>query len=148
MLLLKLLAMIPSSLLEPLAAMLFWLTYPLTGRDRQLIEENVWRVYHLPAHSSFTQTFVRQVLRSQALCTLEMLKYTFDRERVQIEGFADLKQKISQAESLGKGHIVITPHLGSWELAGHFGALAAQRPLYVLAKPSKSKYLTKIFIGF
>ena len=144
MLLLKFLAGLPAFLLEPLAIALFWLTYPFAGRDRQLVEENVWRVYRLPSHSSFSRMFVRQVLRSQVLCTLEMLKYTFHRNRVHIEGFEELKQKIAQAELLGAGHIVITPHLGSWELAGHFGALAAAKPLNVLAKPSKSPYLTKV----
>ena len=56
---------------------------------------------------------------------------------VRFDGLEKLQELTTRAENAGKGHLIITGHLGSWELVGHTAANACERPFYALAKPSR-----------
>jgi KDO2-lipid IV(A) lauroyltransferase len=126
-----------------MVSLIYLLAYPFVNRDIRIISDNVNRVYHLPPHSSFTKTFAKQNLTTQALILLETIKYLFKPKVFRIVGLEEAAVVLRRASQDG-GVVVIAAHHGSWELAGHLAAKLLDRPFYVLAKPSKSKWLTPI----
>ena len=144
MLLLKILAAVPTALHGILVSFLWWIALPFTGRERQLILANIERVYHMAPNTSFARTFVRQVLESQLRVYVETIQYVFRPKRVKINGVEECRNFIASCTKKKRGVVVITCHLGSWELGGHFIALALGRPFHVLAKPSRTKWINPI----
>lgn len=142
MFILKLLARIPGFLLEPLVLCLYYLSWPFTARERSVIVTNAKHV--LGYSDKKAKDFAAAVLQKQTLIYLETLKFVFFPDRVQVEGVQAFLDAVGKSESSGSGHVVITAHLGSWELAGHFCAVGAKSPIYVLAKPNKKKWINPI----
>lgn len=115
----------------------------LARRDRQRLEYNIHRIYGLPPESHFARMFSRQVFREQVAIALETMRVIRYPDLAKVIGFHELRAQVSQAEASGRGHIMITAHLGSWELCAYYAQKAASRPLHVLAKPAKRKFLTR-----
>jgi KDO2-lipid IV(A) lauroyltransferase len=117
----------------------------LLKRDQKLIASNVQRVYALPPHSSFSQSFQQQVFRSQWCVLMETLRANLsEKDPVQVEGLEDLARVTRDLMAAGKGLIIITGHLGNWEFVARYTARASGRRFNALAKPSKLPELTKI----
>lgn len=141
--LLAFIAAIPSALHWCLAVVLYYVAYPFAGRDRRVIQSNVDKVYKLPAHSEFSKLFVKQNLRTQLLIMFETIKYVFRPQELQIVGMEEARAILEPA-SKDSSVVIIAAHIGSWELAGHAAAVCFDRPFHVLAKPSKSKWVTPV----
>lgn len=128
------LAYIPRGLLEPICNMLVVLTWPLTRRARNIASQNIQRVYGLPPHSRQQRLFIKQVLSSQILCAIETVRFLYRPHEVSIDNVSAVQGLLEPCES---GLILISGHIGSWELAGHFAAKFTPNKLYVLAKRPK-----------
>jgi len=128
---------LPASLFPLLATVTYWLALPFAQRDLRQLQRNVQRIYGLPPGTHFARLFERQVLRHHVICILETLRLIQEPKRIQVAGIEDLQANVRQAEAGGKGHIVVTAHIGSWELCAYFGRLVASRPFSVLAKPMR-----------
>jgi len=139
---LKLISLLPGWSIEPVAVTIYLLTWIFTARDRRIICGNAERVLRLTPKEA--QVFARQVLQQQLIIYVETLKYIFDRKSVKIDGLEELSAKIRPSQSYDQGLVVITAHLGAWELAGHFCAVASGQTLVVLAKPNKQKWLNPL----
>lgn len=61
---------------------------------------------------------------------------------VRVEG----EELLEQALADGKGLIIITPHLGSWELSGLY--VSTRVPITYLYRPPKIRALEKVMTGF
>lgn len=138
----RVLAAMPLWALSGLSGVLAPLVRLAAGRDRRQLSENVRRIYGLPAHSYFAQLFSRQVFKQQLLIALETMRLIRKPDLVELLGFDELADRVASAEAAGRGHIMITAHLGSWELCAYYAQKAAKRPLHVLAKPAKRRFLT------
>jgi len=136
------LAHLPASWLEAVASIGGWLHLHLARRSRRRLYLNLQRVYSLPRHSEFAKVFAAQVFRQQFLIALETLRQIRRPGCIKVLGFDGLKAQIAAAEATGLGHMLVTAHLGSWELCAYYAQKAASKPLHVLAKPSRSKLLT------
>ena len=69
--------------------------------------------------------------------TIETVKEFVFFNKVNVEGLDDLRINMQKAESMAsKGQILITGHLGAWELLGKFCAQSTDKNFYALAKPS------------
>lgn len=133
----------PSQWIPACARIFAFLAPLLLRRDRDLIASNLQRVYQLPAFSSFAQDFQRQVFRSQFTVLLETLKTSLaTQDPNQIEGLAELGQVVQELTRSGRGLIVVTAHLGSWEFVARYTAQASAQVFYALAKPSKLPEMT------
>ena len=112
-------------------------------KEWRQFDRNVETILGLPAHSEFARQFKDQVIRHQAACAIETIQAIYDPQKLQVEGFDLLTQHVKRAEAEGKGHLILTAHLGSWELVAFYGALAASNPFRVLAKPARRPAMTE-----
>lgn len=117
---------------------LFW------SKDRRLLQKNVTAVYGLASHSRFMKMFERQVLDHQLAASFETISNAVSSQtRVELEGLEQTHEAVTESLRAGKGLIVVTAHLGSWELVASSVAKGAGVPFNALAKPSKNSAFTK-----
>ncbi|SMF46681.1 lysophospholipid acyltransferase family protein [Pseudobacteriovorax antillogorgiicola] len=138
--------LIPKPFVRPLAASLLWLLRPVLGKEKEKLYRNLEEVLNLPRHSIFAKNFARQVLQHQIESGIESLVSAEKGPRhdpIEILGFESLEATISDLKAAGKGLIVITGHMGSWEFVAKYCALATGETFNALAKPSKSPAVTK-----
>ena len=135
------LAKIPPSLAGVLVWLIYILAYPFTSKERRIIKGNIQKVYNLPPGSSFAGDFVRQNLMAVTRIMLDTIRFAFFPDTYEIVGL-DEARDIFASVPKGCGAVIITAHLGSWDLAGYAARQTFGREFYALAKPSKSKWLT------
>jgi KDO2-lipid IV(A) lauroyltransferase len=115
-------------LIVELAVLLIW---PCMRKSRNIASLNVAKVYGLPRHTPQHSQFLRQMFRSQLVCAFDTIRYLYRPHTIRIDGV----QEVEEIFKTSNGAIVIiTGHIGAWELAGHIGALTLGRKFYVLAK--------------
>jgi len=142
---LRVAASVPASWIPWTSRVVGFLAPKLLPRDQKLIASNVQRVYALPPHSSFAQSFQQQVFRSQWCVLMETLRANLaPTDPVQVEGLEALAKTTRELMDAGKGLIIVTGHLGNWEFVARYTAQASGRRFHALAKPSKLPELTRI----
>lgn len=134
---------LPRPLVPAVATALAALAWPFQKKDRKLIDLNVQRVYKLPPGSHFSEMFAKQVLRSQVRCAFETFHAIAKPDSIKVEGYEELAANVAALEATGKPIVVVTAHMGSWELCAYYPRKAASKPFHVLAKPSRSEAFTK-----
>ena len=132
----------PPSAFGALARILLVIARPFAATEIKRIEKNVERVYGLPRGSVFSKAFERQNLRHQVECTLETVRGIQQPALLQVAGFEALQTRVGAAEAADKGVILVTAHLGSWELCAFYGRRAVAKRFHVLAKPARSAAAT------
>lgn len=116
---------------------------PLLKKEYRKLFTNLEEVYDLPRHSIFARTFAHQVLEHQVIVALEAVRVMGqDRDELNILGYDSFKESINRLRSHNKGVIVITGHLGCWELVARYSARATDSMFNALAKPSKNAAVT------
>lgn len=138
---------IPKSFLPFLVFLISGIMLFFSRRSARVIRQNVQKVYGLPEISSFSGAFVRQVMSCQVFLALETIRYIFRPSDVVIEGL-DKAKAMLQGASEDSGVVIIAAHHGAWELAGHCSARFLKGDFYALAKPSRSRWFTKILNQF
>jgi KDO2-lipid IV(A) lauroyltransferase len=132
-------ALWPARRLGGLTRLLTAALLPFAGKDRRQLRANVEAVYGLRAGTHFSQAFERQVYAHQVRCALETLRVIRGRTP-EVTGKAELEAHVAAAEAGGRGHVLVTAHLGSWELCAAYAQRAGTKPLHVLAKPPRSRF--------
>ncbi len=97
--------------------------------------QNNLRFIHPEWSEVEVKTFSKKVFRHFGTVLIEMAQMGFltreeCRNRIQLEG----REHIAAAVEKGKGVVMISAHLGSWEVAWHFYPLFFNRPLIGVAK--------------
>lgn len=118
------------------------------SRDRKVLRWNLEHVRGLRPGSEPFRDLERRVVRHQALSTLETIRGIYDPDSVRIDGIESLRSLMSELEAGGKGQILVTAHLGSWELISLAIFRAAGRPFYALAKPARTPGLDRLLKQF
>ena len=140
-------ARIPESFLPWVVFIVSLLLACVDRRSSRTIGGNVNKVYGLPENSGFASAFARQVKNCQVFLALETIRYIFRPDTVVIGGLEKAKTML-QAASLESGVVIIAAHHGAWELAGHCAARLLRGEFYALAKPSRSRWFTRILNEF
>ncbi len=137
-----LLRVMPPRLVSTFGTSLSMLLYRLARKDVKRICLNVSKIYGLPQHSSFSRSFARQVISHQVNSALEVFKESVSPNTLSMRGMEEFARCYKEQLAKGHGVIVITGHMGSWELVGQACALVGG-DFHALAKPSKLSQLTK-----
>lgn len=140
-LLFKLMARIPLPLLHGLANVLGYLMYHAMPRERTKIAENL-SIAQLPCDKPAIIRICQETIKSG----LE-LPVAFFRQPAQITTlFREIHgwEYIQAALSAKQGLLLLTPHLGSYDLAGRYISEQLPFPLTAMYKPPKIKILNEI----
>lgn len=129
--LLRLLARLPLPLLHALGAILGWLVYGSSARYRKYFNRNLERA------GMVGPRLRRTAIAEAGKCVLEApALWLRPLERVaelviEVRGWEEL----DRAAKRGKGVIVVTPHIGCWEIVGQY--VASRMPMTAMYRPPK-----------
>lgn len=138
------LAFLPRWLQSAMATLVAQVRLRVKSRDRETLFENIARIYALPRHSAFAQHFAKQLFRHQALNALETSRAIWDLDSLEFLGLDELTKHVRDLNTDKCGYLVITAHLGSWELAGQLlarinhGIAGKRDSFYAFAKAPSS----------
>ncbi len=111
------------------------LLFLLKGRDYHVTLKNIQQCFtELDEHEQ--KMLVRKSLINLAISGFEIpliwqkSKPWLQKKIKQVEGECDLVKALEQ----GKGCIILTPHIGCWEICSHYIAWHAQKPFQALYK--------------
>ncbi len=138
-----LIAALPNSAFTPLARCLTALVMVLKRKEVDRLGKNVELVYKLPAGTHFAKMFAKQVFFHQIVSNLESIKIIQKPHTAEFTGEPEFKAEVAKAEALGLGSIIISGHVGTWELLGILVSRQARAPMTVLAKRSKVAGVTE-----
>ncbi len=134
----------PKAHFDRLATLLYVVCRPFAGGEVRPLAGNVEKIYGLRRGTHFAVMFARQNLHHQLVCGLETMRAIQEPEIIEVSGLDALKDHVSAAEAAGRGHLLVTAHLGSWELCAYYGQKAGAKQFHVLAKPSRSRAVTAL----
>ena len=139
----SLFARLPLPFVHLLGVGLGWAAYGLAASYRKRLRENLG-ASRIAENSAQLKALIRANVAESGKAILELpfvwLRPTDDvLAKVRV---ADGWQAVQTAHAEGKGLIMLTPHLGGFELIGRY--LAAQFPITVLYRPPKLSWLEPI----
>ncbi len=136
-----LLGRMPKPYLPFLAEILAWILFYLARKDGRRIRSNIKRTYSQSSESLFSKSMVRQVIRHQVFMTLELIHEISKPKSISFCGEGDYKRLVDNYTDQGKGLIIVTGHIGCWELVAHAGANISGS-FNALAKPAGADFVT------
>ena len=136
----------PRGLARCMAGVLAWSVYVLHGRLRRVGQRNLEMAY--PELSSKSRRAkLRGVFRSLGMQLVEfcrMTRYTSENTRnwIRTEGL----DHYLAAKARGKGVLIVTGHMGAWELSSFYHSLMGY-PMSMIARPLDNRRLDKFVNG-
>jgi len=141
---LRLFAWVPRAACRVMAIGLLPIVFLAAFKERRQFFKNTEKILGLPKHSYFARIFSKQVARHQLHCQFETIKEIASPGSIVFEGETHLRDLLKKHYQAGRGVVVATAHLGSWELVGAKIAELSSRPFHVLAKPARFKLITRL----
>lgn len=127
--LLRLAARLPLPLLHAAGVVLGWVVYLLSPRYRRVLRSNLDAAGLGGLRSAVIGECGKTALEIPSIWLRPHARAV---ERVvEVRGW----EHVDVAASLGKGVIIVTPHLGSWEMAGQY--VSSRIPMTVMYRPPK-----------
>lgn len=136
-LLLRLLGSLPLPLLHGIGALFGQLFSLLPNRHRRITQRNLALTFPEMSERQRARLLVQSLQETGKTFMETALMWCGSRQRIlglvrQVEG----EELLQAALQRGKGVILAAPHLGSWELIGHY--IAARAPITCLYKPPRN----------
>lgn len=120
------------------------LHYIFAFGDRRIVAENLKAIFPEKTGRQIRRIRIR-VFRNFAKYLVDFFRFAkLDREYVKKHIRIENSHYIDEATSKGKGVVVVTAHLGNWELGGAVIALVGY-PFWVVVRPHKSKKVDDFF---
>lgn len=118
--------------------------YIFAGADRKAVTENLKAIFPEKPYAEIRRIRIR-MFRNFAKYLVDFFRFSlldkeYIKKHVTIEGL----DYYNEALAKGRGVIVLTAHLGNWELGGVVIALSGY-PLWVVALPHKNKKVDEFF---
>jgi KDO2-lipid IV(A) lauroyltransferase len=112
-------------------------------RDMAILRANLEHVLKLAPRSPAWRSLRRRVTEQQVAAVLETVRELLVPGTVEIFGREALGEVIATAQRAGRGFVLVTAHLGSWELVIGEVARATNGHFHVLAKRSRTAPVTR-----
>lgn len=135
---------LPLEISYRVAALISDLHYMFAAKDRSVVKENLKAIFPEKPDREI-RIIRRRVFRNFAKYLVDFFRFSrIDKEyiknNIKIENICYLDEALSK----NKGVIVLSAHLGNWELGGIIIALSGY-PFWVVALPHKQKDVDKFF---
>ncbi|MCE5333006.1 MAG: lysophospholipid acyltransferase family protein [Desulfobacteraceae bacterium] len=146
----RLTAVLPPRVLRAASSVLGSIVYALSSKRRNIAIRNVTTAFG----DTMSRSEIRRLARRSCAClfltAIEIVRSPFSLkgkefvrdERYGIEHLKPFFEKAKRIHDEADGCIFVTPHLGSWELLPHLGALIGI-PLTVIVRPLDNPYLER-----
>ena len=135
--LLRLVALLPLALAQAIGAGIGWLLWRIPNGPRQVAERNLAAC--LPEWSAAERDrLLRRNLMETGKGFMELgalWRWPGARVLALVQGVVAGEEALAAAVRAGRGAILLTPHLGSWEMAGLY--YSSRHPLTILYRPSR-----------
>ena len=135
--LLRLVALLPLALAQAIGAGIGWLLWRIPNGPRQVAERNLAAC--LPEWSAAERArLLRRNLMETGKGFMELgalWRWPGARVLALVQGVVAGEEALAAAVRAGRGAILLTPHLGSWEMAGLY--YSSRHPLTILYRPSR-----------
>lgn len=131
--LLKMLGAFPLPILHAIGAVVGWLVYAGSGRFRRYMREN------LAAAGYFEAAVMRSAAAHTGRSAMELPAIWTRRQEEVARLVVEVQdwELIERALAAGKGAILLTPHLGCWEITAQY--ISRHHPITVLYSPPKMR---------
>jgi Kdo2-lipid IVA lauroyltransferase/acyltransferase len=146
MLLLKLLARLPLPVLHGLGVVLGWLIYWAPGRHSARMRNNLYES-GLCAPGRDCRRLLRQAIGEAGKAIVELAPMwlrPYDKVLKLIRGTSGWEH-IDAARAAGQGIIIISPHIGCFEIIGQY--CAQQHPFTVMYRPPRQPALDALMVA-
>lgn len=108
----------------------------------------VWlKTYREDHPGGDARRFAREVFFHQGLMAVETIRFSYDRDSVTIDGL-DAYRELITARPEGTGAIILTGHIGSWEMLGAATAKVQGKPFAALAKAPDHPAVKKALVEY
>jgi|GEM_PF-4724185 len=114
------------------------------SKDYLHLKKNIKKVFNFEATSKNFSSLVSQNFKHFSLVLGESLKVAFLGKKIKIIGEEKVSALLEKIQH--KSFILVTAHLGAWDLLGNFYQKKTNNNCYALAKPSKSSFI-QIFLN-
>lgn len=128
------LTLLPRFSVEPTARSLGWLYRRLAPRKLERAQENLARALGEELDGDELDALARAAINHQACSLLDTVREVRRPGTLEIEGVDEFRRLVAAVESRGRGQILVTAHLGSWELLNRAATQAAVHGFFALAK--------------
>ncbi|NRA43772.1 MAG: lysophospholipid acyltransferase family protein [Oligoflexales bacterium] len=113
-------------------------------KETKWFEANLDKIWSLRPKSTFADMFIKQVYHNQIMVAFETILEVFFPGCITFEGINEFEAQMRPLEKEKQGQIMVSAHLGSWELIGYAASRISDCKFYALAKPSKYKAATAL----
>jgi Kdo2-lipid IVA lauroyltransferase/acyltransferase len=136
----RLFALIPLRLMHFLGAMMGWLIYWADARYAQRLRENL-QTSGIATEPAAFQRLLRRSITSAGKAFLEIFVIWFRPEAEVLKLVREVQgwEHVEAARAAGKGMLLLTPHLGCFEIAGLYSG--SRFPFTELYRPPKFAWL-------
>lgn len=113
-----------------------------SSKDYFHLKENIKKVLGFEEGSSEFFSFILKNIRHFCLVLGESLKVAFLGKKILVQGEKEASELLEKVRLEGEGSfILVTAHLGAWDLLGNFYQRKTNHSCYALAKPSRSSWV-------
>ncbi|OGA12980.1 MAG: hypothetical protein A3H32_03795 [Betaproteobacteria bacterium RIFCSPLOWO2_02_FULL_63_19] len=132
-LVLRMLGALPLPVLHAIGIIVGWLVYAVSGRFRRYLREN------LAAAGYVDPAIRRSAVAHTGMSAMEIPVIWMRRQEEVARLVAEVRgwELIERALAAGKGAILLTPHLGCWEITAQY--VSRRHPITVLYSPPKMR---------
>lgn len=144
--LLRLLARLPLPLLHGIGSVLGWLSWLIPNPNKTVTLRNLelcFPEWERAARHALAQRYLRELGKT---LTETMMLWLGDIDRLKTYGREVCGgELLDQALEQGKGVIIVSPHIGSWEYVGLY--CAALHPMTCLYRPARKQGLETVVVS-
>ncbi|TCV85133.1 lysophospholipid acyltransferase family protein [Sulfurirhabdus autotrophica] len=144
--LLRLIALLPLWLIHAVGGAMGWVVFHLSGRYAERMQENL-RLSRVFSDERNYKKLLKQVILETGKGILELLVVWLRPHDKVLDLVRECQgwSLVEAAQEKGKGIIVLTPHLGCYEIAGQY--FASKLPITVLYRPPRQKWLESLVVS-
>jgi lauroyl/myristoyl acyltransferase len=121
------------------AKFFFLSPYFRKSREKKVLAQNLYYIYGLEPFSIMSLRLSWQIMRHQLVTFFMLSLYRWGKGALEMRGEKEFGQALRDFEKRNQNRILITGHVGNWELLGAYIKKYSRVDVCVLAKKNKRK---------